>query len=118
MKSYSVLLAFTLLIFFAPFESQNLLAQAPKTISYQGFLTDQNRDVVGDDNYNVTFRIYDQAGGGTALWTENKTVEVSSGVFTAILGQLVPLISQRDNRIISSNCFNSFSLQLVCFKYC
>jgi len=73
------------------FVSADLLAQAPKTISYQGFLTDNNRDVVSDGNYNITFRIYDQAGGGTALWTESKSVEVASGVFTAVLGQLVPL---------------------------
>jgi hypothetical protein len=67
------------------------LAQVPKTISYQGILTDASGTVVPDGNYNLTFRLYDLATGGTALWAEGQLVAVSKGIFNVILGSVAPL---------------------------
>ena len=43
-------------------------AQIPQTISYQGVLTDNAGIVVPNDNYTLTFRLYDAITGGTLLW--------------------------------------------------
>ena len=67
------------------------LAQVPKTISYQGVLTDASGTVVPDGNYNLTFKLYDVATGGTALWAEGQLVAVSKGIFNVILGSVAPL---------------------------
>ena len=67
------------------------LAQVPRTISYQGVLTDANGTVVPDGNYNLTFKIYDTSSGGTPLWTEVQSVAVSKGIFSVILGSVSPL---------------------------
>jgi hypothetical protein len=67
------------------------LAQVPKMISYQGVLTDASGTVVPDGNYSLTFKLYDVATGGTPLWTEVQSVEVSKGIFSVILGSVAPL---------------------------
>jgi len=47
-------------------------SQIPKTINYQGFLSHTNNNPVPDGNYNITFKLYNVATGGTALWTETQ----------------------------------------------
>jgi hypothetical protein len=61
-------------------------AQIPKTLNYQGVLTDGSEVAVPDGSYNLTFAIYDVPSGGTALWTEAQPVVVNKGIFSAILG--------------------------------
>jgi len=63
-----------------------LSAQIPRTISYQGILTDMQGTAVPDGSYNLTFKLYDAAAGGSALWTETQTLTVTAGVFNATLG--------------------------------
>lgn len=84
---YKLYLLVTVFILFA----EITFGQAPKTISYQGVLTDANGTIVQDGNYNLTFNLYDAATGGTVLWTENQSVAVSKGIFNAILGSINPL---------------------------
>lgn len=60
--------------------------QVPRTISYQGVLTDNGGAPVGDGTYSLTFRLYDTPTGGRASWTETQTVTTQDGVFDAILG--------------------------------
>jgi type 1 fimbria pilin len=48
--------------------SLSAYSQMPKTISYQGVLTDTSNNPVPDGNYNLTFKLYDVQTGGTALW--------------------------------------------------
>jgi hypothetical protein len=62
------------------------LAQAPRTMSYQGLLKEVGGTVVPDGTYNVTFRIYGLPTGGEALWTEPQAVQLRDGVFSAVLG--------------------------------
>jgi hypothetical protein len=66
--------------------TQLSFGQIPKTISYQGVLTDAGGTVVPDGSYNLTFNFYDVVSGGASLWTEGQSVSVSKGIFNVILG--------------------------------
>ena len=67
-------------------------AQIPKMISYQGVLTDLEGNPVADGTYSLTFRLYEQAEGGTAVWEEtHASVTVTDGVFGVLLGSVKPL---------------------------
>jgi hypothetical protein len=64
------------------------------TIAYQGRLADANGSPL-TGTYNMIFRLYDAASGGTPLWTEQWTgsngVKVSDGLFNVMLGSLTPI---------------------------
>ncbi|MEQ8239746.1 MAG: tail fiber domain-containing protein [Cyclobacteriaceae bacterium] len=64
-----------------------------QNISIQGVLREPNGRSVDDGFYSVTFKIYDTASAGTALWTDTYTsLETRHGVFSANLGdQAAPL---------------------------
>jgi len=66
-------------------------AQIPKTLNYQGVLTDGSGVAVSDGSYNLTFAIYDVLSGGSALWTDGQSVTVNKGIFSAVLGLGTPL---------------------------
>ncbi len=61
-------------------------AQIPRTLSYQGILSDTLGTPKPDGAYAITFRLYNVAGGGTALWSETKSLQVRRGLFSTILG--------------------------------
>ncbi len=64
-------------------------ACAPKlvpTFSHQGRLLDASGNPVADGDYPVEYRIFNQASGGTAAYTESQTVPVEDGLFTTSLG--------------------------------
>lgn len=61
-------------------------AQIPKVISYQGILTDTSGNVKPDGNYDFTFHLYESSSGGSAIWTETKTLPVKKGLFSTNLG--------------------------------
>ena len=61
-------------------------------LSYQGRLADPATGAPkADGSYSMTFRIYDVASAGTALWTEIKDVTVSKGLFSTLLGDTMAL---------------------------
>jgi len=63
----------------------------PQTINYQGYLTDSGGTPV-DGTVQMTFRIYDVATGGIALWTETQSsVTVSDGIYSVVLGSVTPI---------------------------
>ncbi|MDO8587900.1 MAG: glycosyl hydrolase family 28-related protein [Armatimonadota bacterium] len=67
-------------------------ASVPALISYQGKLTNNaSGSPVPDGVYDVTFSLFAQPTGGTAAWTESRTVQTLGGVFTVLLGSLNPL---------------------------
>ena len=79
-----------------------LLAQGPTTVegvadvapvlNYQGRLLDPaTGNPKPNGSYQMIFRIYDAESGGTALWSETKSVAVTNGLFTALLGETSPL---------------------------
>jgi len=73
------------------FLSINIFSQAiPKQISYQGVLKDASGNVLTGD-FVMTFKIYNDPSGGSALWTEIQTVSVASGLFSVQLGSINPI---------------------------
>ena len=64
-------------------------------INYQGKLTDSSDVAVADGNYNMEFKLYTAASGGTAIWTETRTlanrVAVTNGLFSVLLGEVSSL---------------------------
>lgn len=73
---------------------QGTLATNP-TIQFQGRLLDPiTGQPKSDGAYPMTFRLYGQAAGGTALWTESKNVTLTRGLFNTQLGDTTPLPSE------------------------
>jgi hypothetical protein len=64
-------------------------AQLPRTLSYQGVLCDTLGAAKPDGTYTITFRLYDVSSGGSALWTEQKTLLLKRGLFSTTLGDQV-----------------------------
>jgi len=62
-------------------------AASPKTINYQGRLTDPSGAPVPDTFLFVDYRIYDAPTGGTVLWDSGlESIITKDGLFSAILG--------------------------------
>jgi hypothetical protein len=68
-----------------------IYSQVPQTLNYQGILTDQTGNIVPDDSYALTFKMYDTSATGSVLWEEMQVVNVSKGLFNVVLGKFVPL---------------------------
>ncbi|HUF09627.1 MAG TPA: hypothetical protein VMO47_09920, partial [Rhodothermales bacterium] len=66
-------------------------AQVPRTIAFQGLMTDDQGVVLSSGEYGITFRLYSQATEGSALWSEVQSVSVIDGVANATLGGINPL---------------------------
>lgn len=64
----------------------------PNLISYQGVLNDKD-GVPLSSTVSMTFRIYDVATGGNAVWSETQNVQVSDGLFNVKLGSVQQLPS-------------------------
>lgn len=68
-----------------------VLAEVPSSVAYRAYLTDQNGDPI-DGSVNLTFSLYTDTVGGTAIWTEtHNTVVVAQGNIAVRLGTLTPL---------------------------
>jgi len=63
----------------------------PHVMSYQGRLTDTAGRAVPDGVYAITFSLYVDSSGGSAFWTEQQNVQVTSGLFSVRLGSVTPL---------------------------
>ncbi|MBL0121879.1 MAG: hypothetical protein IPP88_03840 [Betaproteobacteria bacterium] len=71
---------------FAALTRRSLLR--PEAINYQGVLTDTGGTAVNTPVV-MTFRLYNAATGGAALWTETQlSVNVVNGKFNAVLGSV------------------------------
>jgi len=69
--------------------SDQVALYVPRTISYQGMLKNAVGDPVPDSTYNLTFRIYDRASGGAAIWTSPLTpTSTAGGSFHAYIGPI------------------------------
>lgn len=75
----------------APAVVQESVAAAPM-INYQGRLLDPlSGQAKPDGSYTMAFRLYTVAAGGSALWTESKSVTVNKGLFSTLLGDTTAL---------------------------
>lgn len=68
-----------------------VFSQIPRTMSYQGVLTDADGNPVEDKEYTLTFKLYKSPDVGEALWTEQQNVLTAKGIFNVILGSITPL---------------------------
>jgi hypothetical protein len=73
-------------------------------ISFQGKLTNSDGTNVTNNSYSIVFSIYSVASGGSAVWTETKSVTVTDGLFQTNLGDTTTLPGSVN--------FNSSSLYL------
>ena len=74
---------FLLMMFFI-FIANLVIADVPNEIRYNGKLKEYRTEVNATKSMN--FKIYDQLTGGTAKWESgNKSVVVSSGIFSVVL---------------------------------
>ncbi len=64
-------------------------AAGSNQISYQGLL--QTASGPADGSFSIQFAIYDVASGGSALWSETKTVQVADGLMSTNLGTGTPI---------------------------
>ncbi len=65
---------------------------SPLLLTYQGRLLDPaTGNPKPDSYYQMVFNLYDAETGGASLWTEEKLVTVSGGLFSTVLGDLVAL---------------------------
>jgi hypothetical protein len=79
---------FVLLLFAACVSAQTV----NPTISVQGTLKDAEGTSVADGTRSITFRLYQQADGGTPVWEETANdVRVVGGIYRPPLGPVVPL---------------------------
>ena len=79
---------FITILFLTCIGSHLLYAQAPRTISYQGILTDNRGNTLPDGTYQLTLRLYDASIGGRVLHEEMTIVQLSSGLFSTELGSI------------------------------
>lgn len=70
-------------------------APAPRTIGFMGVLNAASGQPV-NSSVQVTLSLFDAATGGTALWSETQTVQVTNGLFSTALGSLTPFPSGLD----------------------
>ena len=60
----------------------------PHVISFQGAITGNTGNKLPDGNYDVTFKLYNQAEGGTPLWSENyNSLKIENGNLQVLLGR-------------------------------
>ncbi|HEY4494521.1 MAG TPA: hypothetical protein VJC02_00275, partial [Candidatus Paceibacterota bacterium] len=69
--------------FFSP---KRAYADVSLQINYQGKLANYANKTVNDGSYHARFKLYSL--DGTLLWTETKTVAVTSGLFSTLLGDI------------------------------
>lgn len=68
-------------------------AEIPRMINWQGKVTDASGSPVADDSYTMRFRIYDAATVGNLEWdSDDRTVAVTGGVFSALSGEPVACV--------------------------
>jgi len=77
----------TILVLIVGFDQ--LAAQIPRTLSYQGVLTDAEGNP-RDGDQQLTFCLYTSSAGGTPIWCETKTLPVRNGLFSTVLGEQTP----------------------------
>jgi len=70
-------------------------ASVPSVMSFQGMLTNVDGSSYEDGEYELIFRLirFQQGGNEYVMWEETQTVNVSNGVFSAILGSITVLPS-------------------------
>ena len=69
--------------------AMNAAAQAPRTISYQGVLT--NGGAAADGQHLITIALYDSLAAGTILYQESQQITIAGGIFNIEIGSQSPI---------------------------
>ena len=69
---------------------QTTTSSVPRRISYQGLITKTDGSPTDDGSYEILFKVYDTADGGSPIWTENQEVTVNNGIISTVLGNTNP----------------------------
>jgi hypothetical protein len=69
--------------YLGPLQSQT---DVPATVNIQGVLRQANGIAVDDGTHTIIFKFYDQLTGGNSLWKEIQEIEVTSGIYSTVLG--------------------------------
>jgi len=91
-----ILFAAVLLFSFLFTITMSLQAQVPRTISFQGSLTNPDGSKLPDGTVSLDFMLYESETGGTAIWTETQSANVKNGIFSVSLGKVTPLTAAFD----------------------
>ncbi len=70
--------------------ASSLYGATPTTINFQGFLKDSNGDAITASK-SIVFSLYTVSSGGANIWTSTKTVTVTDGVYSTVLGDTAVL---------------------------
>lgn len=62
--------------------------QTPDVIHYRGHLDVPGVVPPGTVQRQLTFNLYEMAGGGSPIWTETQTLDIYDGNFAAVLGSI------------------------------
>ena len=66
--------------------------QAQAVLGIQGVIKNADGSAVSNGKYSLQFKLYTAASGGTAVWTETQPqVQVTGGIYSALLGEVTPL---------------------------
>ena len=61
-------------------------------INFQGKVVNKTSGTnLSDASYSFTFSLYSASSGGTAIWTETKSLSVTNGIFQTMLGDTTAL---------------------------
>lgn len=75
-------------------------------IDYQGKLANSSGVAVSNGNYNIEFKLYTVASGGSAIWTEDDYnsasagVSITNGLFSVMLGSTTALTGVNFNQTL------------------
>src|SRR5438045_93409 len=65
--------------------ASSVFAQIPRTISYQGYLTDKKGIVVADGDHQITLTLYPTRTGAINVYSTSTTVTTKDGIFNVLL---------------------------------
>ncbi len=87
---------YSLLIVALSLMATPLFAQAPDSLSFQGFVTATGGAPINNPGVSITFKLYE---GSSEIWSETQpSVKIEGGVFNVLLGSVTPLDTVRFNR--------------------
>jgi hypothetical protein len=76
-------------LFFVMHSVSNMYGQA--TLNIQGIVRKSTGANLDDGTYSMTFRLYTTSSGGSNIWSEtHDNMDVTSGVYSAVLGLINP----------------------------
>ncbi len=101
---FAIALASLMMAYFAFTTSVNS-ASPPTTMNFQGRLADSGGNIMPDGLYNMQFKLYTVASGGSSVWSETREtttrVQLTNGLFSTQLGEA---------NALSANVFNNANL--------